>query len=122
MVQGRIKRLASLAKILSSSNKQSDLFICALRDRPIPSDLCDAHHLIPKSRGGRETVQMHRACHKQIHALLRETELEQNYFNIQQLREHPNLARFIEWIRTKPSNFNPPSRRSRDKGLHKLSQ
>jgi hypothetical protein len=26
----------------------------------------DAHHLVPKSRGGTETVWLHRICHRQI--------------------------------------------------------
>jgi len=34
----------------------------------------------------------------------------------QALRAHPEMARFIEWVQDKPSDFNPPTRRSRSKG------
>jgi 5-methylcytosine-specific restriction endonuclease McrA len=77
MAQGRVKRLQSESRAQSERFKQAEAAICALCARPIPPALRDAHHLIPKSRGGVLTVFMHRACHKQVHALFTETELAQ---------------------------------------------
>ena len=68
MAQGRIKRLRSVTLIEEKQAIVSELSICALCDREIPPALRDAHHLIPKSKGGVATVMMHRACHKQAHA------------------------------------------------------
>jgi len=116
MAQGRIKRLQSAARSPPPSDNATELAVCALCDRPIPPALRDAHHLVPKSRGGEVTVFMHRACHKQVHALFTETELARHYPSTQALRAHPEMARFIDWIADKPSNFNPPTRRSRSKG------
>ena len=113
MTKGRIKRLHSEARAQEMQFKVAALTVCALCDRPIPPALRDAHHLIPKSRGGVMTVYVHRACHKQIHALFTETELAKNYPSPQALREHPEMARFINWIKDKPSEFNPPTKRSR---------
>jgi hypothetical protein len=115
MAQGRIKRLQSAAR--SQPLKVVELEVCELCDRPIPPALRDAHHLIPKSRGGATTVFLHRACHKQVHALLTETELARHYPTPQALRAHPEIARFIHWVQDKPSDFNPQTRRSRSKGL-----
>jgi 5-methylcytosine-specific restriction endonuclease McrA len=117
VTQGLIKRrrAAILAQERSVTIKQ--IPVCALCDRPIPPALRDAHHLIPKSRGGVLTVDMHRACHKQIHALFTETELARNYPSLEALRAHPEMVRFTKWVRGKPSEFNPPTRRSRKKGL-----
>ena len=114
MAQGRIKRLQSAAR--AQPLKLAEIAVCTLCDRPIPPALRDAHHLIPKSRGGVNTVFLHRACHKQVHALLTETELARNYATSQALRAHPEMARFIEWVQDKPNDFNPPTRRSRSKG------
>jgi hypothetical protein len=116
MAQGRIKRLQSAALSASHSYKAAEPAVYALCDRPVPPTLRDAHHLIPKSRGGDVTVFMHRACHKQIHALFTETQLARHYPSIQALRAHPEIARFIHWVQDKPSDFNPPTRRSRSKG------
>ena len=49
--------------------------VCPICDRPIPDSQKDAHHLIPKSKGGKTTEYLHRICHRQIHALFTETEL-----------------------------------------------
>ena len=116
MAQGRIKRLQSASRANSYPDKSTELAVCALCDRTIPSALKDAHHLIPKSRGGVDTVFMHRACHKQIHALFTETKLARQYASTQALQAHPEIAKFIQWVQDKPSDFNPPTRRSRSKG------
>jgi hypothetical protein len=116
MAQGRIKRLQSAERSQFQTFKPEELSVCKLCQRPIPPALRDAHHLIPKSRGGVITVFMHRACHKQVHALFTETELARNYPNAQALRAHPEITRFINWVQDKPSHFNPPTRRSRNKG------
>lgn len=91
--------------------------ICALCMRPIPKSQRDAHHLVPKSRGGIETVILHRLCHRQIHALLTENQLARNYSTIETLKAHPEIAKFIEWISQKPNHIRAAIRRSRDKGF-----
>jgi hypothetical protein len=86
--------------------------ICPLCDRPIPPAQRDAHHLVPKSKGGRQTTFMHRVCHRQIHAVLTETELARQYATVQALLEHPELQVFVSWIKTKPDHFFVNTRKS----------
>jgi hypothetical protein len=83
MAQGRIKRLQSAAR--AQPLVTQELEVCALCERSIPPALRDAHHLVPKSRGGVDTVFLHRACHKQVHALFTETELARYYSTTQAL-------------------------------------
>jgi len=116
MVQGRIKRLRSLTFAQEKQATVEELSTCALCDRSIPPALRDAHHLIPKSKGGVTTVMLHRACHKQIHALFTETELAKLYPTAQALKAHPEMERFINWVKQKPNDMNPPIRRSKKKG------
>ena len=85
--------------------------------RSIPKSHRDAHHIIPKSRGGVDTVILHSLCHRQIHALLTENQLARNYSTMEALRGHSEIAKFIEWIRNKPTHIRPATRRSRDKGF-----
>lgn len=85
--------------------------------RSIPKIQRDAHHLVPKSRGGVETIILHRLCHRQIHALLTESQLARNYSTIEALRSHPEIAKFIEWIGSKPTHIIAPIKRSREKGF-----
>lgn len=91
--------------------------VCPLCMRLIPKSQRDAHHLIPKSRGGVDTVILHRVCHRQIHATLTESQLARHYSTIEALKEHPEIAKFIKWISNKPTYIQTAIKRSRDKGL-----
>lgn len=86
--------------------------LCPLCERPIPDRLADAHHLLPKSRGGVQTVLLHRICHRQIHALFTEAELERGYQSVAALQAHPAIRRFLDWVRQKPDGFDERTRKS----------
>ena len=86
--------------------------VCPLCGRAIPPAQRDAHHLVPKSKGGRQTTVMHRICHRQIHAVLTETELARHYATAEALLEHPELKVFVSWIKTKPDDFFVSTRKS----------
>ncbi|WP_128112533.1 HNH endonuclease [Polynucleobacter necessarius] len=87
--------------------------ICPICDREIPKSQKDAHHLIPKSKGGKTTEFLHRICHKQIHALFTETELAVTFNNAAILKEHPEMQKFIiGWIKSKPNSFYEKTRKS----------
>ncbi|MSQ81227.1 MAG: HNH endonuclease [Candidatus Methylopumilus sp.] len=84
---------------------KKDLLICPICKRAIPDLQKDAHHLIPKSKGGKSTKFLHRICHKQIHALFNETELAKLFNTAESLTEHSDMQTFIKWIRNKPDSF-----------------
>lgn len=86
--------------------------ICPICGRPIPDDQRDEHHLIPKSRGGRQTRLLHRICHRQIHALFSEAELEKSYPTVEALLSHPEIGKFVAWVRKKPPGFYDGTKRS----------
>jgi len=86
---------------------------CPLCQRDIPPSQRDRHHLVPKSKGGRETEYLHRICHRQIHALLTETELAGPYATVEALLQHPELQAFVAWVRTKPDDFFVGTSKSR---------
>ena len=70
--------------------------ICRNRYRPAEMS---RHHLVPKSRRGRETVWLCRHCHRQIHALFTEKELERRYDTIDKLLAADEMQSWIRWIR-----------------------
>ncbi|MEN9726093.1 MAG: hypothetical protein RL434_459 [Pseudomonadota bacterium] len=85
---------------------------CPLCGRPVPEAQRDAHHLVPRSHGGKQTEILHRICHQQIHALLTEAELAKHYNSIEALLAHPAIAAFVAWVRTKPDGFFGRTRKS----------
>jgi hypothetical protein len=111
-VTGRIKKKNILAMLESISMRGGEDVICPLCERNIPPVQRDAHHLIPKSHKGTETVVLHRICHRQIHALLTETELARQFNSVDALRNHEAIGRFIKWVKNKPDNFFERSRKS----------
>ena len=110
-MQGHIKRKQLLAQPGTDHARTKPT--CPLCGRPIPPAQSDAHHLIPKSRGGLETVALHRICHRQIHALLTEAELAHSYPCIEALLRHPEIAQFVQWVQGKPGDFFQRARKSR---------
>lgn len=100
---GRIHRLLMAER--QHARLQPDPLRCPLCQRLIPPSQKDAHHLVPKCKGGRETEYLHRICHRQIHALLTETELARQYNTVEALLAHPDVARFVAWVQTKDDHF-----------------
>lgn len=91
--------------------------ICPLCGREIPPEARSSlHHLTPVLKGGRRgpTARVHQICHNEIHAALTEAELARAYNTFEALQAHPELARFIAWIKTKPPTFH-----SRSVGNHR---
>lgn len=82
-----------------------DPIVCPICEREIPSDQMDAHHLIPRSKGGKVTQYLHRICHRQIHALFTETELARTLHSAEAIRRHPQMQPFIQWVQQKPNGF-----------------
>lgn len=78
---------------------------CPLCGRPIPSSQRDKHHLVPRLKGGKETQVMHRICHRQIHALFSETELATRYNTAEALLEHPEIQKFVAWVKKRPDDY-----------------
>jgi len=101
MIGKIIKKL--LPAILSEAIP--DPIICPICSRFIPESQKDAHHLIPKSKGGKSTEYLHRICHKQIHALFNENELAKILNTAESLRNHSDMQTFINWVKNKPDNF-----------------
>jgi hypothetical protein len=87
-----------------------DCFLCA---RPLGSRV-EWHHVVPKSRRGRETVPLHPICHRTIHSAISNRDLERSYDSAEALRAHPEIAKFIAWVQSKDPDFHAPTRRRKD--------
>jgi hypothetical protein len=91
------------------NEERPDCFLCG---RPLGNRI-ERHHPVPRSRGGRETIPVHPICHRAIHAALTNKELERGYSSPEMLRSHPELAKFIAWVRYKDTDFHTSTRRKR---------
>jgi hypothetical protein len=107
---GKIRQ--KLIALAPTPKQANEIPICPICERPIPDSQKDAHHLIPKSRGGKHTEYLHRICHRQIHALFSETELAVTFNTANALQQHSEMRRFIQWVKSKPNHFYEKARKS----------
>jgi hypothetical protein len=94
---------------------------CALCRRD--TNYLTRHHLIPKTRyqkikklkpdSNNEVMALCSACHRFVHAMLSEKELEHTYNTIERLLTHPDIHRFVAWIRKKHPDKRVQVRRKR---------
>lgn len=85
---------------------------CPLCNRSIPDSQLDKDHLIPKTFKGKELVELHRVCHRKIHATFSERELLNYYHTISKILEHNDIQSFVKWVQNKPDDFYSSSKES----------
>lgn len=81
---------------------------CALCERETPT--LTEHHLIPRSQGRRRglkvaelpTVLLCSPCHKFLHKTFTNAELAGEFSSVDALLEHPDVERFLQWVRKQP--------------------
>jgi hypothetical protein len=80
--------------------------VCPLCGRPMAKP-CNRHHLLPLSKGGKNTptIMLHKICHDKIHAVFTEVELKRYYDTIDKLKQHEEIAKFIKWLGNKEPEF-----------------
>ena len=73
------------------------------------------HHLVPRKMHNKARIRkkwtreelrtrvawLCRSCHNQVHAVLTEKELADTYHSLEALRDHPEIAKYAEWARTR---------------------
>ena len=82
---------------------------CTLCGREL-AEPYDRHHIVPKSEGGKETVDLHRICHSKIHSLFTIKELKSEFSNIEKLKRNEEIIKFVKWLEGKPPQFYKKTR------------
>ena len=96
---------------------------CALCRRAVEE--VTKHHLIPRTRHKNKKnkkdftredvksrlVELCRPCHKQVHTVFTNKELERRYNTLEALRAHPDIQRFCAWLAKRPEGAYVRSRK-----------
>lgn len=90
---------------------------CPICDRDMwKGDSINKHHFIPKCRGGKETLYVHRVCHDMIHKIWTEKELEKEFNDSNKIIEQEEMVNFIKFIKKKePDYYDRNERHNRKK-------
>jgi hypothetical protein len=78
---------------------------CPLCGRELGKVRISEHHLIPKSKGGKDKYPLHDICHRKIHATFSEKELAQEYYTFELLRANADIVGFVNWVKKKDPAF-----------------
>lgn len=89
-----------------------NLHRCALCAREFPRGTLTRHHCLPREKGGEveDIAFLCSQCHGMVHATFTNETLARCYPTIEMLRDAPELAGFLKWVRKQPA-----SRRKRNK-------
>ena len=68
----------------------------------LAGDSVDRHHWLPRSQGGKISAYLHRTCHRKLHSLFTDKELADYFATPAQVRQHPEMQKFIKWVRRQP--------------------
>ena len=82
---------------------------CALCQREVMH--ITRHHLIPRAEGGKEVVDLCVPCHRTLHSYFSNRTLLNELHTLDSLRQEPEIARYLEWIRKQPDRTIRVARR-----------
>ncbi len=87
-------------------SKQDVVGICPICDREMwKGSSIDKHHFIPKCRGGKETEYLHKVCHRKIHSIWTEKELEKEFNDPNKIVLHDEIVKFIRFVSKKEPDY-----------------
>ena len=81
---------------------------CELCEREV--ERLTVHHLIPRQKTKRKnaepgsTAKICSACHRQIHNLFDNTRLAQELNCLERLKDEPQMAKFLCWVKKQDPN------------------
>jgi hypothetical protein len=80
--------------------------ICPICEREmLKGNSIDKHHFTPKCRGGKASEYLHKICHRKIHSIWTEKELEKEFNDPNKVCTHPEMEKFIAWVQKKDPEF-----------------
>ncbi len=81
------------------------------------SEQFTAHHLVPRSRGGKfgPKAKLCPTCHRQLHALFSEATLAKELQSVEQIRANPDMASYLKWVRKQKGAANFRVRRANNR-------
>lgn len=93
------------------SNKEISKIICPLCEEEVsPSDTSE-HHIVPRSKGGKEKEPVCNPCHSQIHALFTNKELAEME-TLGTLLDQESIKTYIKWRKKHPNEYSITTKKS----------
>jgi len=86
--------------------EEANKVLCPICKREVPENKWEKHHLIPKSKKGKETIFVCNCCGDTIHKVFTLNELRDKYNTLDKMINHPLIVKWVNWVSKKPDDFN----------------
>lgn len=100
---------------MAKKKKNNEVGDCPLCGRVMIAKSADEHHLIPVAFKGKETITLHRICHRKLHSCITEREMQHHYHTIERLLEHEEVQKFVKWVKDKEPGFYVKNKETRER-------
>ena len=77
------------------------------------------HHIVPRCKGGEDTVPACETCEDFIHKTWSHNELRDVYNNVETILADERFQRFLKWLRKQPITVYFKTDRNRNRTSHK---
>jgi len=77
------------------------------------------HHIVPKSKGGKETVEACKTCEEFIHRTWSHNQLRDLYSTIESVTGDEKYKKFKQWLSKQPLATHFKSKRGKERTKHK---
>jgi len=74
---------------------------CSICNRDTPEEYIEKHHLVPKAKKGKETIDVCCDCGDQIHQLFTNKELKNKFNTLEKLLAEPQIQGWVKWVQAK---------------------
>jgi len=79
--------------------------VCPVCKRNTPYKFQEKHHLVPKSKKGKDTVLVCINCGDMLHKLISNKEMKTMYNTVEVINSHPDVIKWAKWVSKKPDSF-----------------
>lgn len=83
--------------------RKAEAVVCELCGRVTPGRFAEKHHLVPRSKGGEETIDVCCHCGDHVHRLFSNKELAETYNTLEALRSEERMQKWIRWVSKRDS-------------------
>lgn len=81
-------------------------FICPICKREIPDKYIEKHHLVPKSKKGKEFILVCINCGDMLHQLIDNKDMAKNFNNLGVILTRDDVQKYVNWVQKRPNNFS----------------
>lgn len=75
--------------------------ICSICRRETPEGFQESHHLVPRCKDGKETIDVCCDCGNQLHNFFTIKEMEYTYNTLETILADERVQTWIRWVRKK---------------------